>query len=88
MQENEINFGKYYDRIIEELKKNEERGEKYFDTLDMLLGTILLNNDLTELDKVACLRNIVYSNGSLNIEKLEEIDKELGYEKYYEESCK
>jgi hypothetical protein len=87
LQENEINFSEYYDRIIKELKKNEERDEKYFDTLDMLLGTILLNNDLTELDKVACLRNIVYSNGSLDEETLTNIDKELGYEKYYEESC-
>ena len=47
---------------------------------------IFSNNDFTEIEKVARLRNIVYNNGSLGKKQLKNIDKELGYEEYYEES--
>lgn len=85
---NNINFIDYYNKIIFELKKNKSRDQNYFDNLDMLIKVVLSKNDFTELEKVARLRDLVYSNGSLSKEQLKNIDKELGYEKYYEESCR
>lgn len=82
----EIDFNVYYERVIKELKKNKNREQSYFDNLDLLLSMIFSNNDFTELEKVARLRNIVYNNGSLGKKQLKNIDKELGYEEYYEES--
>lgn len=85
---NNINFIDYYNKIIFELKKNKSRDQNYFDNLDMLIKVVLSKNDFTELEKVARLRDLVYSNGSLSKEQLKNIDKELGYEKYYEENCR
>ena len=82
----EINFEDYYGMVRLFLKKNGKRDKNYFDTLDLLVGTIMINNDFTELEKVARLRELVYRNGSLSKKDLKNIDKELGYEKYYEES--
>ena len=87
MEEKTVDFEEYYNVVRLELMKNGKRDNSYFDTLDLLINAILVNNDYTELEKVATLRDIVYSNGSLSKKKLKEIDKELGYEKYYEESC-
>lgn len=84
----EINFNEYYERIMLELKKDNKRNKEYFDNLDLLIQTIFLNNEFNELEKVARLRNLVYSNGSMTKRQLKMIDKELGYEKFYEENCK
>lgn len=84
----EINFEDYYGMVRLYLKKNSKRDKKYFDTLDLLVGTIMINNDFTELEKIVRLRELVYQNGSLSKKDLKNIDKELGYEKYYEESCR
>ena len=82
----EIDFTIYYERIVEELKKDKKRNKDYFGTLELLIQMILSNNEFNELERVARLRDLVYSNGSLNKKQLKNIDKELGYEKYYEES--
>lgn len=82
----EIDFAIYYERIVEELKKDKKRNKDYFDTLELLIQMILSNNEFNELERVARLRDLVYSNGSLSKKQLKNIDKELGYEKYYEES--
>ena len=82
----EIDFTIYYERIVKELKKDKKRDKSYFDTLELLIQMILSNNEFNELERVARLRDLVYSNGSLSKKQLKNIDKELGYEKYYEES--
>lgn len=84
----EIDFEEYYGMVRLYLKKNNKRDKSYFDMLDLLVGSIMVNNDFTELEKIARLRDLVYSNGSLNKKELKNIDKELGLDKYYEESVR
>ena len=82
--ESVVNFNDYYAMVRLFLKKKGRIDDKYFDTLDLLVGTIMINNDFNELEKIERLRDLVYSNGSLNKKELKQIDKELGYDKYYE----
>ena len=44
----------------------------------------IINNDFTDYEKVVKLRDLVYNNGSLSKRKIKNIDKEFGYDKYYE----
>lgn len=83
-----IKFEDYYGLVRLELIKEGKRDTKYFDTLELLMCTITYNNDFTELEKIDRLREIVFVNGSLSKEKLKKIDKELGLDKYYEESVR
>lgn len=73
-----ISFNDYYERVIKELKKNNKRKQDYFDNLDWLIQTIILNSDFDDLEKIDKLKCIVYLNGSLNEEEIENIDKEVG----------
>lgn len=75
---NKIDFNDYYNRVIIELKKNKKRSKNYFDNLDLLVQTIMLNSDFNELEKIDKLKCLVYLNGSLNEEEIENIDKEFG----------
>ena len=84
----EIDFEEYYGMVKLYLKKNNKRDKSYFDMLDLLVGSIMVNNDFTELEKIARLRDLVYNNGFLNKKELKNIDKELGLDKYYEESIR
>lgn len=84
----EIKFEDYYGMVKLELIKKGKTDKGYFDTLELLMDTILINNDFNELEKIDRLREIVYINGSLNKKQLKNIDKELGLDKYYEESIR
>lgn len=78
-----VDFEEYYGMVKLFLSKNNKRDTKYFDTLDLLVSTIMINSDFNELEKVERLRDLVYNNGSLSKKDLQNIDKELGYDKYY-----
>lgn len=81
----EIDFYNYYERVIVELKKNKKRDKEYFDNLDLLVNTIILNGDFNNEQKIDKLKCIVYLNGSLNEKEIEKIDKEFGL---YEENIR
>lgn len=80
----DVNFEEYYNMVRLKLIKKGKTNENYFNTLELLMGTIMVNNDYTELEKISILRDIVYTNGSLSKKELKEIEEDLGYEKYYE----
>lgn len=75
---NKVDFNDYYERVIEELKKNKKRNKEYFDNLDLLVQTIMLNSDFSDIDKIDKLKCLMYLNGSLNEKEIENIDKEFG----------
>lgn len=81
--ETDITFLNYYNRAILELKKNKKRNEEYFETLDLLINTFILNSDFNEEQKIDKLKCLLYINGSLSEKQIEKIDKEFGI---YEES--
>ena len=75
---NKVEFEDYYERVIEELKKNKKRDKNYFDNLELLVDTIMINGDFNDLEKIDKLKCLVYLNGSLNEKEIENIDKEFG----------